>query len=314
MGMAHDPRGAGSRQPGWQEFILLLVTLVVPTALTLSAVGGARAVALPSMHDAPLGYTRSLSLFGVPLIVLSVWARRHRLSGPQYRAVSVTLLTLILLGFGLEWSLGASCFFFPNAGAVTGLRLPVIGGASPVEEFLFFALGFPTILLTYLWADLHWLNAYHVPDSTLAVSRDPILRIDPGSALVAAGILAGALSVSRRYGSGTAPVYFLYLYLTGILPTTLLMPHAHRAINWRALSLTLVLLLLISVIWEACLGVPYGWWGYRAGPMLGVGIGAWSNLPIEEPILWTTAACATATVYESARTWFARREPPGWSP
>jgi hypothetical protein len=33
-------------------------------------------------------------------------------------------------------------------------------------------------------------------------------------------------------------------------------------INWRALSLTLFIILPTNLLWEATLGVPYGWRGF----------------------------------------------------
>ena len=53
-------------------------------------------------------------------------------------------------------------------------------------------------------------------------------------------------------------------------------------IDWRAFSLTAVIMLLISLLWEATLGVPYGWWGFQDAQMIGIRITAWSGLPVEE--------------------------------
>jgi hypothetical protein len=44
--------------------------------------------------------------------------------------------------------------------------------------------------------------------------------------------------------------------------------------NWRAFGLTFFLILLVSLLWETTLGVPYGWWGYRPPAMIGIDVGA----------------------------------------
>ena len=49
---------------------------------------------------------------------------------------------------------------------------------------------------------------------------------------------------------------------------------------------TVFILLLISLLWEATLGVPYGWWNFQDDAMIGIRITAWSRLPIEEVCVW----------------------------
>ena len=79
-------------------------------------------------------------------------------------------------------------------------------------------------------------------------------------------------------------------------------------INWRALSLTLFFILLMSLMWEATLGIPYGWWGFQDAAMIGVRITAWNGLPIEEVCLWVAVTYATVIVYEIVRRWQASRK------
>ena len=73
-------------------------------------------------------------------------------------------------------------------------------------------------------------------------------------------------------------------------------------INWRALSLTLFIILLPSLLWEATLGVPYGWWGFQDHAMIDVRIAAWSRLPIKK-CAWIAVTYATVIVYEIVRRW-----------
>ena len=46
-------------------------------------------------------------------------------------------------------------------------------------------------------------------------------------------------------------------------PSAALLPAAMPVINWRAFSLAVFIILLISLLWEATLAVPYGWWGFQ---------------------------------------------------
>ena len=75
-------------------------------------------------------------------------------------------------------------------------------------------------------------------------------------------------------------------------------PVARRFINWRALSLTLFFMLLVSLLWEATLAVPYNWWNFQPHQMMGLFIGAWSRLPIEEVCVWIAVTYATVIVFE----------------
>lgn len=74
-------------------------------------------------------------------------------------------------------------------------------------------------------------------------------------------------------------------------------------INWRAFSLTLFIILLTSLLWEATLGVPYGWWDFQDAQMIGLRITAWSRLPVEEVFVWIAVTYATVIVYEIVRRW-----------
>ena len=78
---------------------------------------------------------------------------------------------------------------------------------------------------------------------------------------------------------------------------------ARRFINWRALSLTLFIMLLVSELWEATLALPYGWWGFQPRQMIGLLVGAWSNLPIEEVGVWIAVSYATVIVFEVIKIW-----------
>ena len=56
-------------------------------------------------------------------------------------------------------------------------------------------------------------------------------------------------------------------------------------------------------MWEARLGVPYGWSGFQQPQMLAIFITAWSRLPIVEVVVWIAVTYATVIVYEVVRRW-----------
>jgi hypothetical protein len=57
------------------------------------------------------------------------------------------------------------------------------------------------------------------------------------------------------------------------------------------------------LLWEATLALPYGWWEYRPGSMLGLHIGAWSRLPIEAVFVWFAVTFTTVITYEVIKIW-----------
>jgi hypothetical protein len=88
-----------------------------------------------------------------------------------------------------------------------------------------------------------------------------------------------------------------------LVPAAAFFPSARRFINWRAFSLTLFIVVLISLIWEATLALPYGWWGYQKRQMVGLSIGAWYGLPIEAVGLWIAVSYATVIVFVIIKLW-----------
>ncbi len=101
------------------------------------------------------------------------------------------------------------------------------------------------------------------------------------------------------------PGYFTFLVSGALLPAMTFFPVARRFINWRALSLTLFFMLLVSLLWEVTLAVPYNWWNFQHRQMTGIFIGAWSYLPIEEVFVWIAVTYATAILFEVIKVWLA---------
>jgi hypothetical protein len=88
-----------------------------------------------------------------------------------------------------------------------------------------------------------------------------------------------------------------------LIPSAGFFQSARPFINWRAFSFTFFLLLLISLLWEATLALPYGWWEYRPRNLIGLHIGAWSGLPIEAVFVWFAVTFTTVITYEVIKIW-----------
>ncbi len=101
------------------------------------------------------------------------------------------------------------------------------------------------------------------------------------------------------------PLYFAFLLAVAFVPAAGLFRSVRPFINWRAFSLTSFFVVLISLLWEVTLALPYGWWAFQPRMMMGLTIGAWSNLPIEEVFLWFVVTFATVVVFETLKIWLA---------
>ena len=136
-----------------------------------------------------------------------------------------------------------------------------------------------------------------------------MLQFHPTSLLLALGLIGAAWFYKKHFAlpadQAGFPGYFTFLVAAALVPSVAFFPVVRRFINWRALSLTLFFMLLVSLLWEATLAVPYNWWNFQHRQMIGVFIGAWSGLPIEEVVLWIAVSYATVIVFEVVKVWLA---------
>jgi hypothetical protein len=293
------------RTSAWLVLLMLLL-VAVPAGVTLHAVLVPAILQIPSANPTPYGYTWSLLLFIVPVIVIGWWLLPNEPVRVPRRAFWRTIWLLTPIGCGLDFFRAHHLFTFTNAGATVGFRAPAIGGGVPVEEYIFYFTGFLAVLLIYVWASEYWMAAYNVPDfAGEAGLLERLLRFHPES--LAAGLaLIGAAILYKKLRSPVPegfPEYFTVLVIGGMVPSMTLFPTVRRFINWRAFSLTIFMILLISLFWEATLAVPYGWWGYQQGAMVGLFIGAWAGLPVEAVFVWMAVAYGTIIVYEAMKIW-----------
>ena len=240
----------------------MLAMIAIPAAITLRSVQQPAPLMPVNQNSTPHGYTFSLLLFIIPSAVIGGWfLPSEGLHIPQ-RAFYWTLGILVPLGFVLDFVFAQWFFCYPNRGATLGIDAPALGRPVPVEEYVFYLTGFLTVLLLYIWLGEFWLAAYNVIDyPSEAKKLRRMLQFHPTS-LILAAVLIGAAWFYKKHlalpdDRADFPGYFTFLVAGGFLPAVSFFPVARRFINWRALSLTLFFMLLVSLLWEATLAVPY---------------------------------------------------------
>jgi hypothetical protein len=283
--------------------VAMLVMVVIPAAITLQTVQVPAPPIPLNQNSTPHGYTLSLLLFIIPILFIAGWfLPSEELQIPR-RASAWTLVILVPLGCLLDVVFAQWFFYYPNVGATLGIRAFALGRPVPVEEYVFYLTGFLAILLLYVWLGEFWLAAYNVADYPgEARKMRRVLQFHPTS-LILAAVLIGAAWFYKKHlalpeDQAGFPSYFTFLVAGALLPAASFFPVARRFINWRALSLTLFFMLLVSLLWEATLAVPYNWWNFQHRQMIGLFIGAWSHLPIEEVCVWIAVTYATVIVFE----------------
>ena len=285
---------------------MMLAIVAIPVGISLHTVQVPATILISSSNPTPLGYSWSLLLFIIPILVIGGWfLPSERVRIPK-RAFWRTIWILVPIGFGLDFFFAHRFFEFKNSGATLRFGAPAIGGTVPVEEYVFYFTGFLAVLLLYVWLDEYWLAAYNekgFSSKTGQIQR--LLEFHPASLLVGLALIAAAILYKKLYSPSPDgfPGYFTLLVIGGMVPSASLFHAARRFINWRAFSLTIFMILLISLFWEATLAVPYQWWGYQEKEMIGIFIGAWAGLPIEAVMVWIAVTYGTTIVYEIMKAW-----------
>jgi hypothetical protein len=288
----------------------MLAMIVIPTAITLQTIHAPAPLMPVNQNSTPHGYTFSLLLFIFPIVFIAGWFLPSEGLHIPRRAFWWTLAILVPLGFMLDFFFAQWFFDYPNLGATIGVRAPALGRPVPVEEYVFYLTGFLAVLLLYVWLGEFWLAAYNVPDyggEARQVRR--LLQFHVTSSILAVALIGAACFYKKHLAlpedQAGFPGYFSFLVAGALLPSVSFFPVARRFINWRALSLTLFFMLLVSLLWEATLAVPYNWWNFQHRQMIGLFIGAWSCLPIEEVFVWIAVTYATVIVFEVVKVWLA---------
>jgi hypothetical protein len=318
-------RGNGSSRSNFLTVLLVLAMLAGPAALTLHRVRVPAVVDVAYPNPSPYGYTVSLLLFIVPIVVILGWLVPRDDVKISRKSFAITMALTIPVGVALDFFFAHLFLTFPNPAATLGIAAPAVGnctkchifvgspghiviGSVPIEEYVFYFTGFMTVLLLYIWLDESWLSAYSVASTDpRRISFGRLLRFHPKSVVLGVVLIASALLCRSLYnhhhGASGFPGYFVFLAVAALAPSSALFPSAVPVVNWRAFSLVLFVILLTSLLWEATLGVPYGWWGYQPGQMMGVFITAWNFLPIEAVCVWIAVSFQTVMVYEVVKRW-----------
>jgi hypothetical protein len=286
--------------------VAMLAMVILPAALTLHTVDIRPPKLVITPNVSPYGYTVSLLLFIVPSIAIAFWFLPCEGLKISRKAFFCSVGLLFPLGVILDFFFARYFFVFSNPAATLGIKAPALGGGVPVEEYLFYLTGFMVVVLLYIWLDEYWLAAYSVPAlDEDRITFDRLLRFHPTSLILAVVLIAAAFLYQRFVIRipGRFPGYFIFLVLFAMLPSTALLPTARPVINWRALSLTMFILLVTSLLWEVTLALPYGWWNFRDEQMLGIRITAWSFLPLEEVYIWIAVTYSSVIVYEIVKRW-----------
>jgi hypothetical protein len=292
------------------SFVIFKITAIGLAAAWLTLRTVRESVTPPPLDGdpTPLGYTWSLGLFILPFLYLVLWFALHPEYKIQRRAFFTTLAILIPVGFLLDIFFAHTFFTFENTGAVTGIEVPGRGGPIPIEEFVFYISGFLFVLLLYVWADEFWMERYNLPHSHALYTAPRRALAFHGDSVTMALILLGMAVVYKKLVADDPegfPWYWAYLLAGAFVPSAGFYRAARPLINWRAFSFTFVVTLLISLLWEASLASPYGWWGYKAEAMMGIFIAAWSQLPIEAVFVWLAVTYTTIIIYEVVTLWHA---------
>lgn len=291
----------------------IIIVILVPIVLTLNTVKEG-AIKTNSSENilytwkvtvqegtTPNGYTCSLLLFIVPIMGIGWWFLTHPAYKIQRKAFCWSLTVLMPLGFILDILFANSFFTFTNTYSTLGIYIPVVGGAVPIEEFIFYITGFIVVLLTYLWSSEYWFELYNLSNYVNEAKLVPKLIEFNFRAIILGIVLILVAVIYKKFFSPIPkgfPWYFTYLVIASIIPTSAFLSSTYRFINWRAFSFTFFVITLISLIWEATLAAPYGWWGYHDKHMMGIFIKGWWNLPIEAALVWLMVTFTTVIIYE----------------
>src|SRR4051812_35205697 len=152
----------GASGAGFGLVAAMIAMAAVPAALTLHTVRVSSVVDASEKNPSPLGYTVSLLLFLVPIVSIAFWFVPLEGVRISKKAFWWTIGLLFPIGALLDFFFAHLFFTFPNSEATVGLRAPALHGGVPIEEYLFYFLGFVAVLLIYIWLDQYWLSAYTI--------------------------------------------------------------------------------------------------------------------------------------------------------
>jgi len=120
-----------------EDMVAMVAMVAVPMALTLHTVRVSSVVELTETNPSPYGYTVSLLLFLVPILVIGLWLVPQEQVKISKKAFWVTIGVLFPLGAALDFFLAHLFLTFPKPSATVGIRAPAIGGGVQFRHALF---------------------------------------------------------------------------------------------------------------------------------------------------------------------------------
>src|ERR1700760_1381108 len=110
----HVSRGPGSPRSSFLTVLLVLAMLAGPAALTLHRVRVPAVVDVTYPNPSPYGYTVSLLLFIVPILVIGGWLVPQNDVRISKRSFLLTMSLLIPVGVALDFFFAHLFLRFPN--------------------------------------------------------------------------------------------------------------------------------------------------------------------------------------------------------
>ena len=158
------------------------------------APGDARDVA--DANPTPYGYTLSLLLFFVPILVIAFWLVPSEEVRLPKRAFWRTIAILAPIGFGLDFFFARRLFTFTNTGATPEIHAPALGMPVPHRGVYLLSVRLHHgPVAVYVWMDEFWLSAYNVPDYKLASRCTPrLVQFHPTSVILGLVLIASAVA------------------------------------------------------------------------------------------------------------------------
>ncbi len=233
-----------SRSPRLSSTLVaaMVAMIAVPAALTLHTVrlSALNPAVATNPASSPYGYTVSLLLFIIPILVIAFWFLPQEGVKISKKSFWWTIGLLFPIGAGLDFFFARYFFIFPNESATLGIKAPALGAPIPIEEYVFYLTGFLCVLLLYIWLDEYWLAAYSIhAESAERKEFHRLLTLHPESIVLAVVLVTGAIIYKKHFSNSPAgfPGYFIFLALTALVPSSaLLPPRAPSSIGERSAS------------------------------------------------------------------------------
>ena len=202
--MARSSRDNGTTPKAGFGLVAAMIAMVaLPAALTLHTVTISSVVDAAAKNPSPYGYTVSLLIFAIPIVGIGFWLVPQEGLQISKKAFWWTIGLLFPVGAALDFFFAHLFFTFPNSKATLGWTAPALHGGVPVEEYVFYFLGFVAVLLMYIWLDGYWLHSYAIgEDASERVKFDRLLRFHPFSALLGITLFIGRGCIQKIFFVG----------------------------------------------------------------------------------------------------------------